>query len=104
MQKIALLFIAALLFGGCSKKSIELKKPEILESSNYQIEENRAESIKKVKRASKIKTSIKKNPIKKPKVKKPVELKRVCFDKKGIAHNCNYKIKKPYLQESKPYL
>ena len=104
MQKIALLFIAALLFGGCPKKSIELKKPEILDSTNYQAKENRAENIKKLK-ASKVKTSIKKASLKqKPKIKKPVELKRVCFDKKGIAHNCNYKIKKPYLQENKPYL
>ncbi len=102
MQKIALLFITALLFEGCSNNSIELKKPEILDSTNYQAKENRAENIKKLK-ASKIKTSIKKNPIKKPKVKKPVELERVCFDKKGIAHNCNYKIKKPYLQEQSLY-
>ena len=47
----------------------------------------------------KIRKSIKQKPkikIEKPALKKPKEVERVCFDKQGKAHNCNYKIPKPY--------
>ncbi len=46
----------------------------------------------------------KKRVVKKVKVikesDKPQEVARVCFDKSGKAHNCNYKIKAPYKMQS----
>lgn len=38
-------------------------------------------------------------PARKAETKQPKEVERVCFDKQGTAHNCNYKIPKPYNNE-----
>ena len=52
-----------------------------------------------------IKRAFKKSENKK-RLQKAIEVARVCFDKQGKAHNCNYKIKNPYniKVDKPPYL
>ena len=89
-----------LYFTGCAtinkveksqEPTIQYDNPPITETKSIQ----KKTSIKQV-------TVVKQNK-NKPKIKisnpmssKPKEVERVCFDKQGRAHNCNYKIPKPY--------
>ena len=85
MNKLLLITLSICFISGCSNNKtmpIEAKSENIVIDKNV----SKKPKINKI-----IKRSLKKEPT------HPIEVARVCFDKQGEAHNCNYKIKKPYL-------
>lgn len=107
MKKVSIFLVLSFLFTSCAKNSIEPKEPELLNNTSSKLQKNSNLTYKYIHNEGKSKkikvTSKTKNTLKKSTIKKPIEVARVCYDKKGIAHNCNYKIKKPYLQEQSLY-
>ena len=95
MEKLIYTSFTALLFIGCATNQVKLQN-STLETPTVSVEEKSAnEAIvtqrkKRAKVVKKVSKRVKKEP------SHPMEVARVCFDKKGTAHNCNYKIKKPY--------
>ena len=71
-----------------------------VQTIQYKFAQVKIKSSKKKIKAKSIDTKLiqQKPKIKKLKsiVNKPQEVERVCFDTQGKAHNCNYKIPKPY--------
>ena len=93
-----------LCFTGCATvNKLEKSQEPTVQYDNTPTTEPKSVHKKAVVKASTKKvTKIKQNK-KEPKIKisnpvpsKPQEVERVCFDKQGTAHNCNYKIPKPY--------
>ena len=93
-----------LCFTGCATvNKVEKSKESTVQYDNSPITENKSVQKKALIKASTKKVTIAKQNKKKLKIKtsnpmpkKPQEVERVCFDKQGRAHNCNYKIPKPY--------
>jgi len=83
-----------LCFTGCATTDSTINNPNSLDESTTQLEvaQTKNKSIK----AKLIKNKPYKQNSSKIEPKKPQEVERVCFDKQGQAHNCNYKIPKPY--------
>ncbi len=102
-NKILILLTVFLSFAGCevANKSVNIKNEENNNTLNI-VTKNENKKITPV--ISKIKKPLTKKLVMKKssnspeisKVKRPLEVERVCFDKSGAAHNCNYKIPKPY--------
>ena len=112
--KKVLLGLITLFIIGCSTQQQMITSnvepsEELVTLKSDVVEEPKAEmSVKKkqvkIKSVKKLKV-LRRSKTKEVNVKKPLEVARVCFDKKGVAHNCNYKISKPYTpKEEKPYL
>ena len=89
-----------LYFTGCAtinkveksqETTVQYDNPPITETKSVQKKDNtkKVTVVKQNKNKPKINIS---NPM----TSKPKEVERVCFDKQGRAHNCNYKIPKPY--------
>ncbi len=96
-QKIFLPTLVILL-SGCVATSTPQESPKEEPIIVEQTVDQESSSAKKV-----IKQAFKKSENKK-RLQKAVEVARVCFDKQGKAHNCNYKIKKPYISsQNLPY-
>ena len=93
-----------LYFTGCATvNKVEKSQEPTIQYENSPITETKSVQKKAVVKASTKKVTIAKQNKKKPKIKtsnptpnKPQEVERVCFDKQGRAHNCSYKIPKPY--------
>ena len=90
-----LLMSISLCFTGCVTS---VNNPNSLDvpTTQYKVPQTKNKNIKA--KSIKKKMTQQKPKIKKLKsiVNKPQEIERVCFDKQGKAHNCNYKILKPY--------
>ena len=97
-----------LCFTGCATvNKVEKSQESTVQYDNSPITETKSVQKKALIKASTKKVTIAKQNKKKPKIKtsnpapkKPKEVERVCFDKQGRAHNCNYKIPKPYNNNS----
>jgi len=101
MYSIGKLAILTLLLTGCSitnNSTNPTNSNTIVERKNATSNLNtKASKLKKVLKNSKRKEEAKS-------LQTPIEVARVCFDKRGEAHNCNYKIAKPYQpKDEKPY-
>jgi len=83
-----------LCFTGCATtdNAVSLNLP----TTQYKVVQTKNENIKAKSIKKKITQQKPKTRKPKPTINKPLEIERVCFDKDGKAHNCNYKIPKPY--------
>ncbi len=86
------LFFLAFFLVGCTNNNMIANKDftydTIKDTYSYRKKEKKLQVIEK------------KVTISKP---KPVEVARVCVDKQGKMHNCNYKIPKPYKESFDTY-
>ncbi len=86
-----------------SEELVALKSDVVKEPKEIISVKKKSDAIKR-KRVEQSKV-LRRAKVKEVNAKKPLEVARVCFDKKGVAHNCNHKIPKPYIpKEEKPYL
>jgi len=101
--KLIFTLATSIYFTGCGVANKTLKTEYVEDTSNLTLEPIKEPEKKKVKIVKKATSSKAKKKSSKPVVKKaiekPKEVERVCFDKQGTAHNCNYKIPKPYNNE-----
>lgn len=101
-SKLVFILSIFIYFTGCGVTNKTLNTENEVEIASPMKEPIAKPANKKVKTLKvaphKIKKRIKTKVIH-TKVEKPKEVERVCFDKQGTAHNCNYKIPKPYNNE-----
>ena len=95
--KLIFTLATSIYFTGCGVANKTLKTENIEETSNFAQEPITKPTNKKVTPIKSKKKS--QTKVIHTKAEKPKEVERVCFDKQGTAHNCNYKIPKPYNNE-----